>query len=142
MQNMLFHAHSGLRYLVLLAGVVALVVLLLGFMQRRPYKGLSRGAASAFMGLLHLQFVLGIVLVITGIWYGALIGHMFMMFIAVGVFTGMAGYAKRQTDDHKAHGIALAGVVLTLALIAAGIMSIRPGIFASSGHPSARSAPR
>lgn len=142
MQNMLFHAHSGLRYLVLLAGVLAFVVLLIGFVKRGPYKGVSRGIASAFMGLLHLQFVLGVVLVITGIWYGALIGHMFMMFLAVGAFTAMAGYAKRQTDDHKAHRVALAGVVLTLALIAAGIMSIRPGIFASSGAPSARSAPR
>jgi heme A synthase len=139
---MLFHAHSGLRYLVLLAGVIASVVLLLGYLKRRPYKGASRIASSAFMGLLHLQFVLGILLVITGIWYSALIGHMFMMFLAVGLFTTMAGYAKRQTDDHKAHGVALAGVVLTLALIAGGILSIRSGLFASSGHPSVRSAPR
>jgi len=32
--------------------------------------------------------------------------------------------------------------VLTLALIAGGIMAIRANVFASSGHPSARSAPR
>jgi heme A synthase len=82
------------------------------------------------------------VLVVTGIWYSALIGHMFIMFIAVGLFTAMAGYAKRQTDHHKAHGVALAGVVLTLALVAGGILSIRQGLFASSGQPSARSAPR
>jgi hypothetical protein len=53
MQTMLFYAHSGLRYLVLLAGVIALAVLLLGYLKRRPYAGASRGVAAAFMGLLH-----------------------------------------------------------------------------------------
>lgn len=133
----LFHAHSGVRYLVLLAALVALVVLVTGYTSRRAYAGLSRAATSAFMGLVHLQVLLGIGLVLTGIWYGALMGHLMMMVLAAILLTALAAYARRQADAQRAHAVALAGVVLSLLLIVGGIMAIRPSPFASSGAPSA-----
>lgn len=136
----LFHAHSGLRFLVLLAAAAALVVLTLGYTRGKPYTGASRAVTAAFTGLLHLQALLGIGLVVMGIWYGALMGHLMMMFMAAILMPALGGYAKRQADGKKAHGVALAGVVLTLLLILGGIMSIRPSPFASSGAPSASTA--
>ena len=133
----LFHAHSGLRYLVLLAAVAAIVVLALGYARGRAYTGPSRAVTAAFTGLLHLQVLLGIALVVMGIWYGALMGHLTMMFLGAILMPALGGYAKRTADGKKAHGVALAGVVLTLLLVLGGIMSIRPSPFASSGQPSA-----
>lgn len=135
--NILFHAHSGLRYLVLLAGVAAIVVLLMGYLRGRAYAGPSRGLTAAFTGLLHLQVLLGIGLVLTGIWYGALMGHLAMMIAAAFLMPALSAYAKKQTDGKKAHGVALAGVVLTLLLILGGIMSIGRGPLGTSGRPSA-----
>lgn len=135
--TILFHAHSGLRYLVLLAGVAAIVVLLMGYVRGRAYAGPSRGLTAAFTGLLHLQVLLGIALVLTGIWYSALMGHLTVMVAAAILMPALGAYAKKQTDGKKAHGVALAGVVLALLLIVGGIMSIGRGPLGTSGRPSA-----
>ncbi|HEU4882011.1 MAG TPA: hypothetical protein VFT45_07200 [Longimicrobium sp.] len=129
MANMLYMAHSGLRFLVLLAAVIAAAVLLWGWSARRPYAGPSRTAATVFTRLLGLQFLLGIGTVLTRPWYGALIGHLVMMFAAIGAAEGITGYARRQTDARRAHMIALVGVLLALALIVGGIMAIRNSPF-------------
>jgi hypothetical protein len=79
--------------------------------------------------VLGLQFLLGIGTVLTRPWYGALIGHLLMMFAAIGVAQGLTGYARRQADPRRAHMISLIGVLLALALILGGIMSIRDSPF-------------
>jgi hypothetical protein len=129
MANVLFQAHSGLRFLVLLAGVIAAAVLLWGWSSRRPYAGQSRAVTAVFTGALGLQFLLGIGTVLTRPWYGALIGHLIMMVAAIGVAQGVTGYARRQADARRAHMISLIGVVLALALIVGGIMAIRNSPF-------------
>lgn len=129
MANMLYMAHSGLRFLVLLAGVIAIVVLLWGWNVRRPYAGPSRTAATVFARVLGLQFLLGLGTVLTRPWYGALIGHMIMMFAAIGAAEGITGYARKQPDARRAHMIALIGVVVALVLIVGGIMAIRNSPF-------------
>jgi drug/metabolite transporter (DMT)-like permease len=141
MANILFQAHSGLRFLVLLAGVVAAAVLLWGWSSRRPYTGQSRTVTAVFTGLLGLQFLLGIGTVLTRPWYGALIGHLVMMFAAIGVAQGLTGYARRQADARRAHMISLIGVLLALALIVGGIMAIRNSPFQVTAGRAA-TAPR
>ena len=138
MANMLYQAHSGLRFLVLLAAVIAIAVLLWGWSARRPYAGQSRAAATVFSRVLGLQFLLGIGVVLTRPFYGALIGHLVMMFIAIGVAEGVTGYARKQPDARRAHMISLIGVVLALVLIVGGIMAIRNSPFqmtADAGAP-------
>ena len=60
----IFHAHSGLRFLVLLAAVAALVVQALGVFGRRAYGRPSRISMAAFTGLLDLQMLLGIAMLV------------------------------------------------------------------------------
>src|SRR4051794_27783482 len=121
MLTMIFHAHSGLRFLVLLAAVVALVVQALGFFGRKAYERPSRLSMAAFTGLLDLQILLGVVMVVLGCFYGALIGHLAMMVLAAAAAHGCSVFARRQADGRRAHAVALVGVVLALGLIAAGI---------------------
>lgn len=122
---MLFQAHSGLRYLVLLAGLAAVVVAALGW-QRRPAAaaGAERPLALAFVGLLDLQALLGIVLLLLWTFYGQLMGHIVTMILAVAlahIGNARAKKAATPADASKMRAIAFA---VTLLLIAAGILSI------------------
>ena len=138
----IFHAHSGLRFLVLLAAVVALIVQALGVFGRRPYERPSRISMAVFTGLLDLQVLLGIVMVVLGCFYPALMGHLMMMVLAVAAAHGLSVYARRQADGRKAHIIGLVGVVLALGLIAGGIAAIGRSPFGSTGQPTCTAASR
>lgn len=131
MLNGLFHAHSGLRYLVLLAALVAAVVLVMGLAGRKPYAKPARISVAAFTGLLDLQMLLGVGMVVFGIFYPSLIGHLTMMILAAAAAHGSSVLARQQQDARRAHGIALAGVVLALLLIVGGITAIGRGVFES-----------
>jgi heme A synthase len=140
MINTLFHAHSGLRFLVLLAAVVALIVQTLGASGRQPYGRPSRIAMAVFTGLLDLQLLLGLVMVVLGCFYPALMGHLMMMVLAVAAAHGCSVYAKRNADGRRSHGVALVGVILALALIVGGIAAIGRTPFSSSGAPTCPAA--
>ena len=142
MINGIFHAHSGLRYLVLLAALVALIVLALGAFGRKPFGKPSRVALAVFRRLLDIQILLGIVMAILGCFYGALLGHLLMMVLAAGALHGLTAYAKKQADGGRAHTISLVGVVLALALITGGIFSIGRTPVSTSKQPTCTAAHR
>ncbi|HYH78627.1 MAG TPA: hypothetical protein VEX86_02495 [Longimicrobium sp.] len=140
MINAIFHAHSGLRYLVLLAAVVALVVLALGASGRQPFGKRARVVLSIFSGLLDLQILLGIAMVVMGCFYSALIGHLMMMILAAVAVHGLSVYARKQGVPRRAHTVALIGVLVGLALIAAGIGAIGRSPVGTSGQPTCTAA--
>ncbi len=125
----LYHAHSGLRYLVLLVGFLAVLYLAFGLLTRRPFDGPARGLAAAFTGMLDLQMVFGILLLFFRPFYPALIGHVVTMLLAIAAAHGFAVAAKKAADPRRRYGLALTGVALALLLIAGGIMSIGRGLF-------------
>ncbi len=127
--SVLFHAHSGLRFLVLLAAAIALAVLAWGWSARRPFGGQSRASVAVFVATLDLQVLIGIGLLFTRPFYGALMGHLVMLGAAMLAAHALSVYARKQEDARRAHGIALAGVALALLLIVGGIMAIRPSPF-------------
>lgn len=123
----LLHAHSGLRFLVLLLGVVNLVVLGLGLAQKKPFGKLHRILGASFAGSLHLQVLLGVGLVAMGRWYPALIGHLVMMLLAAGAAQAtMTINRKRPTPGLQ---LPLIGVVVALLCIFGGVMAIGRGLF-------------
>jgi hypothetical protein len=127
MQQALFHAHSGLRFLVLLAAVIAIAVLAWGWARRRGYTGASPASVTLFVGVLDLQVVIGVALTFLSPFYGALMGHLVMMLAAAAAVHALSAYARRRADGRQAHAIALAGVAVALLLVVGGIMAIRPG---------------
>jgi len=127
----LYYAHSGLRYLVLIAGVVALVYFAVAFFAKRPAQRADRIIMSSFVGFLDLQILLGLLLVIGGIFYPMVIGHLLMMALAAVTAHLSAIKAKRALDFRVAHQIRLVGTLITLGLIVAGIAAIGRGIFES-----------
>lgn len=127
----LYHAHSGLRYLVLIGGIVAVLLFAFGLVTRRPMP-FSRGVMTAYTALLDLQVLLGLALVIAGIWYGALMGHLTMMILAAGAVHGAGIVARRTPDARQALAMRLGGVAASLVLIMFGILAIGRGVFESA----------
>lgn len=133
--TLLFYAHSGLRYLVLLAGIAAVAYLAFALATGRSAERPGRILTSTFVGFLHLQVLLGLLLMVTGIFYGALMGHLVMMLLAAVVAQGAASMARRSTDPGRALRLRLAGVAVALFLIVGGVMAIGRSVF-GSGAPS------
>ena len=86
--NILFTAHSGLRWLILLVAVIAIVKFALGWLKGGEFKGMDRGLMAGFSGLMDLQAVLGLIILI---WSGVVNGagfpiprleHAFIMILA------------------------------------------------------------
>ncbi|MBW3629060.1 MAG: hypothetical protein KY464_07150 [Gemmatimonadetes bacterium] len=131
----LFYAHSGLRYLVLLVGVAAALNAALALRSERPANSADRVLMAAFTGLMDLQGLLGIGLVISGILYPALIGHLAMMLLAIVVAHVSSVVARKAPDPRRGHAMRLAGVLGALVLIVGGIMAIGRSVL-QSGTPS------
>jgi cytochrome bd-type quinol oxidase subunit 2 len=121
--NMLYHAHSGLRYLVLLAAVVAIVGVAYTLATRRGVRA-AHVLPTIFTGLLDLQILLGIGLVLGGVFPDIVIGHLIMMVLAAVAAHGSSIIANRADSERRALTIRLVGTVAALVLIAVGIMAL------------------
>ena len=129
--NALYHAHSGLRYLVLLAAVAALAALGYGLATGRGLR-VARVLPVAFTGLLDLQILLGIGLVLAGLFPDAAVGHLVMMVLAAVAAHASSILAQRSTDDRRALVLRLAGVALALVLIAGGVLALGRSVLGSA----------
>ena len=131
---MLFYAHSGVRYLVLLAGVLTLGYALFGAATRRPYDPLMLRLSRIFAGSVHLQILLGIMVLFSRPFYSALIGHVMMMAFAAVVATLVPAVMRRREPAARGWVPHMIGTAITLALIWFGILAIgRPPLGMSDG---------
>lgn len=129
----LLHAHSGLRFLILLLGGVNLLVLGVGLARGQPFGKLHRILGASFAGSLHLQVLLGGTLVAMGRWFPALIGHLVMMVLAAtSAQLAMTMNRKRATPGLQ---LPLAGVVVALLFIVGGVMAIGRNLFTMTITP-------
>lgn len=119
----LFQAHSGLRYLVLLAGVVALVWFLVGSIRQQPYRPPAPAALATFAGLLDLQALLGITMWAGGRRPERIVDHLVFMVAAV-VVVHLVSIVQRRRRGPAGFALPLAGVTLALALIVIGIRAL------------------
>jgi hypothetical protein len=126
MLETMFWLHSNVRYLVLLAAVAAIVLAVLGW--RKPAaerSGVERGTMAAFVGLLDLQVLLGLVLLALYPFYPALIGHIVMMALAAVAAHVGSVMARRREPARSAAPVRLVTVVIALVLVVGGIMAIQ-----------------
>ncbi|HZI09844.1 MAG TPA: hypothetical protein VE153_05575 [Myxococcus sp.] len=130
MDRMFFYAHSGLRYLVLLVGVLAIAYFAVGLVTKRPFDTGGRILGSSFVGLMHLQVLLGIGVLVTRFYYPALIGHIVLM--ALATVTAQVAMAVNRKRTPPGWALPLAGVGLAFVFIIGGIMSIGRGIFTTT----------
>ena len=121
MQSFLFGLHSGVRWLVVLVTVIALIKLVLGIVQKQSYDQLTHRIMLAFSGLTTLQWALGIILLlVTGIFNsGAIWGHAGVMTVAVAVSHLHSRWKK--SDDATRYRMGLLIVIAVLVLVIIGV---------------------
>lgn len=129
MQTLLM-IHSLMRWLVLVVAVIAIFKFALGWLQGGAFKGMDRGLASGFSGLMDLQATLGIVYLV---WSG-LAGVGFPMFriehgttmIIAAVVAHLPARWKNAPDAVRFRNT-LFCVVGSLVLVLAGIATLPGG---------------
>jgi len=124
MSSFFLNAHSGLRYLILLAGVLTVLYAAYGTVSGRSYDKPMRILASSFVGTIHLQLLLGLALLFSGMFQPQVMGHLFMMLFAAAAAQIPVSVMRRRPDEQKSflpHGI---GALVALGLIVGGIMAI------------------
>lgn len=127
----MYALHSWLRYAVLLAGLAALGYALWGSLGKRPYKKAMWDLASAFTLTLYLQLVLGFLLIFTYRFFSGPLG-LHMVFSMLAAVASQMTYSanRRRPREERTYGIHVIGVGVALALVVAGILVIRPSLFA------------
>ena len=134
MYSILTHAHSGLRWIVLLTLVIAIANAIGKTNGNRPY--LRKDINLSLMALIftHIQFLLGLVLYFISpkvvfsvdsmsndVLRFFLVEHIFIMVLAVLLITIGYSRAKRAIDEGKKFRNILVFYLLGLLLILAGI---------------------
>jgi heme A synthase len=132
--NILFYAHSGLRYLVLLAALAALIALTYNVATGRATRP-ARALSASFAGVLDLQVLLGIFLMMGGLHSDAVTGHLLLMIFAAVVTHGAFLTAQQLHSERGELAIRLGGIAVALALIVVGIMAIGQSVL---GHSAIR----
>lgn len=112
----LLHAHSGLRYLVLLGLLIVIVTSLLGWLNRKPYTPADNKTGLALFIATHTQLLLGLILYFVSPWvkFGGTtmsdrltrywtVEHLVGMLVAVVLITLARSTSKRMTDDNAKH---------------------------------------
>ncbi len=129
---MLFAAHSGLRYLILVGGLFVIVYAAVGLLGKREYAPAMARLAAVFAGLIHLQVFLGVAVLFTRPFQTMLVGHIFLMLGAGAVAQVTHTVVKRRPPEAKMYGPHLVGALVALLLMAAGIMAIGRGVLQST----------
>jgi hypothetical protein len=124
----LYQAHSGVRYLVLLAGVVAVAYALYGLITRRPYDQRMRVLGGVYALLVHLQVFLGIGVLFTGRFYPALGGHVVLMIFAAVAAQIVPSVMRRRPMEGRTYAPHLVGTLASLAFVVAGILAVPGGM--------------
>ena len=135
MYNFLLHAHSGLRYLVLLAAVIVFAKSVIGWLGNGSYSKFDKILAPAYVGLMHLQLLIGLLLYFV---YSPLVTynmgdkvsrywsveHILMMVLAVAAAQIGRSISKKSSDDQVKFrfqtiffGLSILLVVVALALM-------------------------
>ena len=129
---MLFAAHSGLRFLVLVGGLFVILYAAVGFFGKREYSSAMARLVMVFTGLIHLQVVVGFAALFVRPFSTMLIGHIFLMIAAAVAAQFTASVVKRRPPEARSYGPHLVGAILALVFIALGIMAIGRGVLQST----------
>ncbi|NWF64935.1 MAG: hypothetical protein HXY38_11585 [Chloroflexi bacterium] len=128
--ELLLIIHSHTRWLILLVAVIAIVKFAIGWLRGGVFKGMDRGLAAGFSGLMDLQVTIGLIFLIWSSLVGVLftpnrIEHLTTMLIAA-VVAHLPARWKNSPDNVRFRN-ALFCVVGSLALVFVGVVRLRGG---------------
>jgi hypothetical protein len=127
----LVYAHSGLRYLVVLAGIAVILFALAGIVGKKPYDPRMRVLSGLFAMFMHLNILLGLALLFTRPFAPYLIGHISLMIFAAVTAQVVPSVMRRRPMEERTWLPHLVSAVIALGLVVAGLMAIGAPIFGS-----------
>jgi len=128
--DFLFTLHSHTRWLILLVAVAAIIKLAIGWLRGGTFKGIDRGLAAGFSGLMDLQATLGLIFLIWTSIVGTpftpnRIEHLTTMLIAAAV-AHLPAMWKKSADSIRFRNT-LFCIIGSLALVFMGVWRLRGG---------------
>lgn len=133
MLEFLYYAHSGTRWLVVLATVVALGFMLTSLITNRPQDKISRIVMSAFSSLVGLQWILGLFYYLV---FGTAVSsytiphqieHATTMTLVVIAAHMYLPFRKRAKSDRNYYIVSLVVIAVVLLLVYAGVARLPQG---------------
>lgn len=115
----LLEIHSILRWIIVVVGLIAIVMFLIGWVRKSEFGKMNRGLSSGFSGLIDLQVTLGLLyFLITGFGGAGFpsfrIEHTFTMLIATFVAHTPAMFKKRAVNKFAVGLFAVFGALLLI----------------------------
>lgn len=121
--------HGELRWLVAIVAVVIIVKFAIGLIRKSEYGRADRGLMAALVGFIDLNFLLGLILLISLGFEGRVrLEHAATMFVAVLLAHSNAAWRK-STDSTKLFRNNLILVIMVLVLVFIGVARVRGGFF-------------
>ncbi len=119
--------HGEMRWLVAILAIVVIVKFAVGLIRKSEYGRLDRGLMSGLVGLIDINFVLGLILLISlGFDSRVRLEHAGIMFVAVLLAHSNAAWRKSE-DSTKKFRNNLILVIVVLVLVFAGVSLLVPG---------------
>jgi heme A synthase len=121
--------HGEIRWLVAIVAIVVIIKFAVGLIRKSEYGPMDRGLMSGLVGLIDINFLLGLILLFTLGFEGQVrLEHAGTMFIAVLLAHSNAAWRKSE-DSAKKFRNNLILVVVVLALVFLGVTRLRGGFF-------------
>lgn len=125
--NMLMMIHGEIRWLVALAAVIVVVKFLMGWLGKKEYTSLDRTLLTVYTILMDINLLLGLILLFFfGGFSGPRLEHATTMILAA-IAAHMTAIWRRSTDSPTKYRNQLLLVLLSLALVAMGVIRLRGG---------------
>ena len=147
MYSILLFIHSWTRWVVLIAAVWAIIKSFTGWQGNKPFTKQDNSAGAAFVGSVHLQLLLGLILYFFGThWFEVLLSdtrgtmknpvarfwaieHLFTMIIAAAVAQVGRIKSKKAVGDTKKHKTAFIFFTVAIILILLAIPFVSRPLF-------------
>jgi hypothetical protein len=124
---MLLHLHSGLRYLVLLAGLAVIAYALRGVAAKRTHDKTMKHLAITFRSLMDVTLFSGVVMVTVGYDFKANAGmHVVLMVLATVVSHVVPAVMRKRRQEERTLLPYAVATAAALALVVVGTISLGP----------------
>lgn len=128
--NILLEAHSIVRWAIVIAAALAIVKFTLGWLTNTTFKGMDRGLAAGFSGLMDTQVLLGLIYFVwTGVTGAGFPGyrweHMVIMILSAAL--GHVPSRLKALGDKQRFLYSLVAILGALAFVYVGVMRLPGG---------------
>lgn len=125
----MFWTHSGLRYLVYLAGLLTLAYAVYGAVRKQPYDRTMARLSTAFAWLIHINILVGVGVLFTGRFGPAVTGHIMVMVFAAAAAQVVPSVMRGRRPSERSYLPHVVGTLVALALVVVGVVALGRPVF-------------